>query len=216
MSYNSFRDSNKGRINEIMYCPGCGLEEIHTNQFCRACGTDLRSVRVMLESPDEITASAVSARDEIGRAIAAKIQQTSSANELAKFADSVLPEIEKFLESPEERKMRRVRTGSLVSFVGLGVTIAFSIVSQFEKDLVILAGFGLVTLFIGLALLINGLFFTIPNKSLQQKSTGNEFEDDRKSINATTNELLMPASAQMEFSSVTDHTTRHLKDKKPV
>ena len=53
-----------------MFCPECGIEERTANQFCRACGVDLRRVRVAVESPDSITASAVSARDEIGRAVA--------------------------------------------------------------------------------------------------------------------------------------------------
>jgi len=62
-----------------MFCPECGIEERHSNQFCRACGSDLRRVRSAVESPDTITASAVSARDEIGRAIAAKIRETRTA-----------------------------------------------------------------------------------------------------------------------------------------
>ena len=53
-----------------MFCPSCGSEERQVSQFCRACGLDMRAVRVTLEKPDAITASAVSARDEIGHAIA--------------------------------------------------------------------------------------------------------------------------------------------------
>ncbi len=74
-----------------MFCPSCGLEERQLNQFCRACGADLRNVRFALEKPDNITASAVSAREEIGRAVAAKIRETNSANELKKVAENVLP-----------------------------------------------------------------------------------------------------------------------------
>src|SRR2546425_6524742 len=50
-----------------MFCPSCGSEERQASQYCRACGTDLRPVRVSIERPDSITASAVSAREEIGR-----------------------------------------------------------------------------------------------------------------------------------------------------
>src|SRR4030095_12123990 len=70
--------------------------------------------------PDAITASAVSARDEIGRAVAEKIRQTSTAKELHKVAEDVLPEIEKFLESPDERRLRRFRAGVIVACIGLG------------------------------------------------------------------------------------------------
>src|SRR5207244_3302116 len=97
-----------------MFCPDCGIEERQSNQFCRACGTDLRGVRLAVQSPDTITASAVSARDEIGRAVAAKIREVDSARELKKVAEDVLPQIEKFLESPEEKRLRRIRTGSII------------------------------------------------------------------------------------------------------
>ncbi len=103
-----------------MFCPNCGIEETSVNQFCRACGTDLRSVRFAVESPDSITASAASARDEIGRAVAFKIRETQSVKELKKVVEEVLPEIEKFLESPEEKRLRRVRVGTLISSIGLG------------------------------------------------------------------------------------------------
>lgn len=112
-----------------MFCPGCGLEEKQSNQFCRACGTDLRLVRLGLERPDNITASAVSARDEIGRAVAAKIREAESIGHLKIVADDVLPEIEKFLESPAEKRLRRVRSGTIVASIGLGATIAFALVA---------------------------------------------------------------------------------------
>src|SRR6266851_3289616 len=81
-----------------MFCPSCGSEERQASQFCRACGSDLRAVRVSLERPDSITASAVTARQEIGRAIAEKIREVDDAYELKKVAEDVLPQIEKFLQ----------------------------------------------------------------------------------------------------------------------
>ncbi len=60
-----------------MFCPSCGMEERFSNQFCRACGTDLRAVRLQLEKPANITQSAAMARDEVGRAIAAKVRKTN-------------------------------------------------------------------------------------------------------------------------------------------
>ena len=66
-----------------MYCPDCGLEDKQSNQFCRACGTDLRPVRSAIAQPDTITASAASARDEIGRAFAAKIRDSRNPEDLA-------------------------------------------------------------------------------------------------------------------------------------
>ncbi len=199
-----------------MFCPSCGLQEMHSNQFCRACGTDLRIVRSSLEKPDTITASATTARSEISRAFAGKILEIQSAHDLKKVAEDVLPEIEKFLESPEEKKMRRIRNGSIVSFVGLGVIIGFVLAGIFsDNDLFFFAALGTVTFFIGLSLIVNGLFFTVPKKILQEKTSDaesqRELDDD-----AYTNELLIPPAARQIFSSVTEHTTKHLKDKTPI
>ena len=70
-----------------MYCPSCGSEERQLSQFCRACGTDLRVVRNSLERPDAITASAISAREQIGMAVADQIRQMSSAKDLERVAE---------------------------------------------------------------------------------------------------------------------------------
>jgi hypothetical protein len=195
-----------------MFCPGCGLEEIQSNQFCRACGADLRMVRSVLERPDTITASAVSARDEIGRAIAAKIRETMSTRELATVAEDVLPEIEKFLESPQEKRMRRVRTGTTITSVGLGVAISFALLSIFAKeDLFVLAALGVVVFFLGLGFVVNGLLLTIPKKSLPDRLTESPDQHIVDTSKSSTNELQFPEK-NTELSSVTEHTTRHLTE----
>src|SRR5260370_32241829 len=112
-----------------MYCPGCGSEERQKNQYCRACGTDLRRVRFSLEAPDSITASAVSAREEIGRAVAEKIREVEDSRDLKRVAEDVLPQIEKFLESYEEKRLRRVRAGVVVEASGFGTGILGLIIS---------------------------------------------------------------------------------------
>jgi hypothetical protein len=197
-----------------MFCPSCGMEEKQANQFCRACGTDLRSVRFAVESPDAITASAASARDEIGRAVAFKIREAQSAGELAVVAENVLPEIEKFLESPEEKRLRRMRVGTVISSIGLGAMFAFAWIAGFIKDdtFIIVAGLGMVAFFIGLGFVINGFLLTVPKKGVSDKSSD---ADDQRELDAQTSELVLPESNQ-PFSSVTEHTTKHLKEKQPV
>jgi hypothetical protein len=197
-----------------MFCPGCGLEELQSNQFCRSCGTDMRVVRTAMSSPDSVTASAASARDEIGRAIAAKIRETRSADELAKVTEEVLPEIEKFLESPEEKRLRRLRTGTIISSIGIGVAIALSILSVFggkEEEFLFLAGLGLVTFFIGIGFILNGVFLTVPKHSLPERN--HHFEPDSLPSQQPQGFLEMPARADTNdlFPSVTEHTTKHLK-----
>jgi hypothetical protein len=190
------------------------MEELQSNQFCRACGADLSTVRFALEKPDTITQSAVSARDEIGRAVAAKIRETASAKELAIVTEEVLPEIEKFLESPAEKRLRRMRVGTILSSIGFGTALGISLVAVILKkeDMIFIAGLGIVAFFIGLGFILNALLFTLPKKSLTGRSTGAE---SRHELDAETSELVLPEARQI-FTSVTEETTRHLNKKIPT
>ena len=210
-----------------MFCPGCGSEERQASQFCRACGTDLRAVRVGLERPDSITASAASAREEIGRAVAEKIREVEDTHDLKRVAEDVLPQIEKFLESPEAKRLRRMRAGVIVSSIGLGFTILMFLLAGVAiapevEGFIGGAGVGITTFCIGLGLLLNALLFTRPRKGFEDHSA------DARSQNLLDGgvngpQLRSGAEAQPLFrsqttsdlarsgASVTEHTTKHLK-----
>lgn len=203
-----------------MYCPTCGSEERQLSQYCRACGTDLRAVRITLERPDAVTASAVSARDHISRAIADRIRDTQSAGELKKVAEEVLPEIEKFLESPEEKRLRRLRTGVVMSFIGLGACTGAIVASLVDEDLFVLTVPGLVLFFIGLAVAINGLLFTKPRKELPQASDADIGSFDVTRNGSALEPAVFPSASNLVTGerraasmSVTEHTTKHLGEK---
>jgi len=201
-----------------MFCPGCGSEERQATQFCRACGTDLRAVRISLERPDSITAAAVSAREDIGRAVAEKIREVEDAHELKQVAEDVLPQIEKFLESSEEKRLRRVRAGVITAASGLGAAILGLVMSAVLRNAdieaaVLVFGLGTVAFAIGLGLLLNGLLFTKPRNRLEDHSS------DARAQNLldagypapmfrppTTSNLSSGAGP-----SITEHTTHHLK-----
>ena len=138
-----------------MYCPSCGSEERQLSQFCRACGTDLRIVRNSLESPDLVTQSAISARENIGMAVADKIRQMSSAKELKKVAEDVLPHFEKFLESPEEKRLRRIRSGIITAAIGLGASLVLFIMAMDKLDLIPFMTPALVTFLVGIGVIVN-------------------------------------------------------------
>jgi hypothetical protein len=211
-----------------MFCPSCGSEERQASQFCRACGTDLRTVRAGLEHPDSITASAVSAREEIGRAVAQKIREIEDPRYLRRITERVLPRIEKFLESPEEKRLRRLRKGTVMALVGLGVGVpalvltAVNTKNDAEAFLGVLLILAAVTFATGLGALINGLLFSKPGKTLEDKS------DDARMQNLLdagyTPPPMRASEAQLSFrsqttsnlaqpsgSSVTEGTTHHLK-----
>jgi hypothetical protein len=209
-----------------MFCPSCGSEERQLSQFCRGCGTDLRVVRTSLERPDAITASAVSAREHIGLAVAEKIRQMKTAKDLEKIAEEVLPPFEKFLESPEEKRLRRLRAGVITAAVGFGLTLITFLLALQQSDFFPFLVPGVITFMIGLGTVINGLLFSVPKKqlpgdeydALSQKVLDASFSQSsaRAAYEAPpqqvfTNEL-GPGSAQVP--SVTEHTTHHLKSKR--
>jgi hypothetical protein len=211
-----------------MFCPSCGSEERQASQFCRACGSDLRAVRVSIERPDSITASAVTARQEIGRAIAEKIREVEDAHELKQVAEDVLPQIEKFLESYEEKRLRRVRAGIITAASGLGAAILGLVMSAVLRSAdieasVLILGLGTIAFAIGLGLVLNGLLFTRPRKGVEDHSADARLQNlldagyappqlrpsgeaPPSFRSSTTSSLGSPAG-----SSITEHTTHHLK-----
>ncbi|MEP6947219.1 MAG: zinc ribbon domain-containing protein [Acidobacteriota bacterium] len=195
-----------------MYCPECGIEERNANQFCRACGTDLRRVRSAVEAPDSITASAVSARDEIGRAVAARIRDTQNAYELKKVAEDVLPEIEKFLESPEDKRLRRMRVGTIISLVGIGATAGMTVaaIASGNMEMLTIAAMGVVAFFIGIAFLLNGIFLSVPKQKLADRTGDAERQRELDVAEIREYALMDPPQS---YVSVTENTTRHLGDK---
>jgi hypothetical protein len=205
-----------------MYCPSCGSEERQLSQFCRACGTDLRIVRNSLENPDAITQSAVSAREHIGMAVADKIRQMGKAKDLEKFAEDVLPYFEKFLESPAEKRLRRIRTGVITSAIGLGASIVVLIMAMDKFEALPFITPALVTFLVGLGVIINGLLFTIPRKqlpgdvydALSQKVLDagmNRIPYEAPAPPNLTNELAPAPASRLQTPSITEHTTHHLK-----
>ena len=209
-----------------MYCPTCGSEERQLSQYCRACGTDLRVVRAGLERLDHVTASAVSARDQISRAVAEKIRETQSSSELKQVAEDVLPEIEKFLESPEEKRLRRIRMGVIFAAIGFGGSLISTLLAIQDRDFTPFLLPGVVMFFIGLGIIINGMFFTLPRKELKDATDRamDQLALDSQLRNiaglnsvsvmqSNTNELAAREHVVLR-PSVTEHTTHHLREGK--
>ena len=209
-----------------MYCPSCGSEERQLSQFCRACGTDLRIVRSSLENPDAVTQSAISAREHIGMAVADKIRQMSSAKDLERVAEDVLPHFEKFLESPEEKRLRRIRAGIVTAAIGLGATIVGLIMAMDKPGVLPYVAPALIIFLVGVGVIVNGLLFTLPSKSLPgdaYDALSQKVLDSNANVNRLPYEAPAAASlpsaanltneltpAQRSQASITEHTTHHL------
>jgi hypothetical protein len=194
-----------------MFCPSCGSEERQLSQFCRGCGTDLRAVRAGLERPDAISNSAATARDEIGRAIAAKIRELRGPGELKTMADDVLPKIEEFLESPEEKRLRRMRAGVITSAIGLGAMLMFLLaaLATGKEDLLFPFGMAAIAFLIGLGIIINGKLLTVQRRQLQERQPEAALQNATDGLpeisNGERRELAPPPS-------IIEHTTHRLSN----
>jgi hypothetical protein len=153
-------------------------------------------------------------------AVADKIRQMSSAKELERVAEDVLPHFEKFLESPEEKRLRRIRAGIITAAIGLGATIVVLVMAMDKVDLIPFITPALVTFLVGIGVIVNGLVFTLPRKqfpgdaydALWQKvldSGANRIPYETQAPGQLTNEL--PTAPRLQAASITEHTTHHLK-----
>jgi hypothetical protein len=178
----------------------------------------LRVVRNSLENPDAITQSAISAREHIGMAVADKIRQMSSAKDLERVAEDVLPQFEKFLESPEEKRLRRIRNGVITAAIGLGASIVVFIMAMDKMDIFPFITPAFITFLVGLGFVLNGLLFTVPRKSLPgdpQDALSQRALDsginralyEAPAAPTLTNELTPATKSPV---SITEHTTHHL------
>jgi hypothetical protein len=181
-----------------------------------------------LERPDSITASAESAREEIGRAVAEKIRQMEDVHTMERFAHSVLPEVQKFLESP------RRKTPAPAAFrnhhgpggSGRGIpSLLFFLVDEHGPHVLLgwLTVFALITFATGLALLINGLLFSKPGTESADRLSSTLAEDlldggfVRPSVGSRSEApLRAPTTSNLVHppGSVTEHTTLHLKSER--
>jgi len=181
-------------------------------------------VRQGLERPDTITASAVSAREQISRALADRIRQLETGKDLEHVAEDVLPHLEKFLESPEEKRLRRVRAGVITALVGVGVSLAIFLASLRSSDLVPFIALGLIVFFVGLGIILNGLVLSVPRKTLADRSaeaeSQRELEARIQNVSSTnqlspfvpiTNDLPPARDQRLARPSITEHTTHQLR-----
>lgn len=198
-----------------MYCPSCGSEERQLSQFCRGCGTDLRAVRTGLERSDTIASPADTARAEIGRAIATRITELKTGRDLQRVAAWVLPKVEKFLETPEEKRLRLLRAGVITSSVGLGAILMFVMVALAtgKEELLVPACAAVVAFFIGLGILINGKFLSVEKKKRADHVTENGVMDafDRLESVTSSERRVLPGFSGPPLS-VAEHTTHRLQN----
>ncbi|HXF40642.1 MAG TPA: hypothetical protein VN687_13070, partial [Blastocatellia bacterium] len=144
-----------------------------------------------------------------------RIRELETGDDLKRVAEDVLPQIEKFLESPQQRRLRGIRTGVVTSAIGLGATLFFLVWSMNEKDMFFMIGLGVTAFLIGLGLILNALLFTVPKQNVPlplSDAHPRALIDDAPNRVLQVKRELTTAEPLGPPPSVTEQTTHHLSD----
>jgi hypothetical protein len=203
-----------------MFCPQCGSSQSDELKFCKTCGANLQAVRLAA------TAARGEDADKFDWSKTWVAEMFLSEAERKRRNESI--ERQRGI-TPEVKRYNEIKAGVITACVGIGVMIFLSIFMEgivrsgqnSPGDNEILSRIwiaGIIPFFVGLALIINGLFVSKRQAEAARRSSLNAAPD---SINETPDSLkaaqphtLRPADTSEIIPpdfSITDSTTRHLK-----
>lgn len=188
-----------------MFCPQCGSTQPDELNYCKSCGAHLNAVRTALN------VGPADPEDKLD------FSKTWVAEMLMSSAERVrrTAHIERLQGTAEVRRRNEIKAGVITASTGVGLTIVLSIImggiiasgAVSPAAIAILSRVwivGLIPIFIGAALIINGVFVS---KKGVEKTHPSEERPENILRPAATNEL----GPAVPFS-VTDSTTRHLDE----
>lgn len=193
-----------------MYCPKCGSIQSEELKFCKLCGANLFAVRQVVDSRETDdsfdwsktwVAEMFRSSDEIKRR---KLEMERQAG-----------------ITPEMKRVTEIKAGIITSSVGIGLGVLLFVlmqglilggnISQSAAELLSrLWIVGIIPLFVGLALIINGLVVSKRLVKLSQRPTQNNLGEgagEPRSLNPSDTNEFLPSRF-----SVTEGTTQHLNN----
>ena len=194
-----------------MFCPKCGSAQSDELKFCKSCGANLFAVRQVAE-----TRETAEGFDWSKTWVA---EMFMSPQELKRRKEEI--ERQRGI-TPEMKRHNEIKAGVITGTVGIGITIFLYVFMQG----IILSGnvtpnsaeilsrlwiAGVLPLFVGIALIINGLFVSkklleTARRDSQNAANSLEQQPNRQSLApADTTEFAPPGF------SVTEQTTKHLR-----
>jgi len=196
-----------------MFCPQCGISQREDLKFCKSCGANLYAVRQVVTSRDTGEKFDWS-KTWLSEMLLSQDEQKKRKRERERSTH------------PEERRYNEIKAGIITSCAGVGVMIFL----YFLMQGIILSGqnppgdaeilgrvwiAGVIPFFVGVGLLINGLFV---NRRLLEstKSQIQAKEAPRELASGAKDGLSVSSDNWPESSSpqpsVTENTTRQLRD----
>jgi hypothetical protein len=195
-----------------MFCPQCGANQSDDLKFCNLCGANLHAVRQVVatrEAGEKFDWS----KTWVAEMFLSEGERKRREQELERLR-GVTPEVKRYNE---------IKAGVITSCVGIGVMIFLGIISEgiiesgqiAHGDAAILSRIwvaGVIPFFVGLALIINGLFVSkrlarVLERGANAGQSSLGAEPDPRALRSADTSEFVPANF-----SVTEQTTRHLND----
>jgi hypothetical protein len=201
-----------------MFCPQCGLSQSDELKFCKTCGANLNAVRLAVSARPEDAAKFDWSKTWVAEMFLSEAERKRRNEELERQR-GITPEVKRYNE---------IKGGVITACVGLGVMIFLYVFMQglilsgqnSPGDAEILSRIwvaGVIPFFVGLALIINGLFVSKRQAEVARRASLNAAPDNANaapdSLRASQPNMLRPADTSEIIPpdfSVTDSTTRHL------
>jgi hypothetical protein len=190
-----------------MFCPQCGNNQSDEVKFCKSCGANLFAVRQVVATR-ETGGKFDWSKTWVAEMMLPKGEREKRTEEL---------ERQRGIAPGSTRSQKEIKAGVITASVGVGLAIFLYVFMQgiilggnvnHDADAILsrLWIVGVIPLFVGLGLLVNGLFV----KSAGQAPTKpGAFERDAPPLSLPPGEVSEFTSSP---SSVTEHTTRQLRD----
>ncbi len=195
-----------------MFCPQCGTKPNDDLKFCNLCGANLYAVRQVVatrEVPEKFDWT----KTWVAEMFMSESERKRRVEEIERQR-GITPEIKRYTE---------IKAGVITSCVGIGLTIFLSVffdglirsgnIGPSAIEIVrTLWVVGIIPIFVGLALFINGLWVS---KRLAQITSQKELAATPEAIRDASERPALPSPNTREFEppefSVTDQTTRALR-----
>jgi len=195
-----------------MFCPKCGSTQSDELRFCKVCGANLFAVRQVVDTRETADKS------DSGKNWIAAVVHTQEESKRHK------EEIERQRGITPEVKLRydEIKAGVITGTVGIGIGIFLYVFMQgiiqsgnvTPNSAEILSRLwiaGVIPLFVGISLIINGLFVSkrlveIAREASQTGANNLEGDENARSLRPADTTEFVPSGF-----SVTEHTTKHLR-----
>ena len=190
-----------------MFCPRCGANQTEELKFCKTCGVNLHAVRRVVQPSEG------EKKFDWSDTWVAEMFLSGSAHERRKL------ELERARGiTPEVKRYNEIKAGVITASSGLALMLFLFVMmagiisgGKIPEDTAEILSrvwiAGVIPLFIGIALIINGVFVS---KKIVEAANRNELPT--RDVN--TNLLRPPDTAEFMPTSfsVTEETTRHLRE----